>query len=117
MLASERSQADIKAASYGQRIEELEAQLASIPDPLEELNKQVDKTAYILIYQADRLYKELNQTDSAVENYNRVVELFPENRWANVARERLKEIENRKSEKTDLKGDMKWKPQNVSSSC
>ena len=100
-----------------QRIEELEAQLASIPDPLEELQKQVDKTAYILIYQADRLYKELNQTDSAVENYNRVIELFPENRWADVARQRLTEIETKKSDKTDSKGDLRWKIQNASSSC
>ena len=100
-----------------QRLDELEAQLASIPDPLEELEKQVGKTAFILVYQADRLYRELNQTDSAVENYNRVIELFPENRWAEVARQRLKEIENKKSDKTDSKGDLKWKTQNASSSC
>jgi tetratricopeptide (TPR) repeat protein len=78
------------------RLDELQAQLASIPDPLEETRKQVDKTAFILVYQADRLYNELNQTNSAVENYNRVIELFPENRWAKVARQRLSEIENRK---------------------
>jgi tetratricopeptide (TPR) repeat protein len=78
------------------RLDELQAQLASIPDPIEETRKQVDKTAFILVYQADRLYRELNQTDSAVENYNRVIELFPENRWAKVARQRLSEIENRK---------------------
>ena len=78
------------------RLDELQAQLASIPDPLEEVQNQVDKTAFILVYQADRLYKELNQTESAVENYNRVIELFPENRWAKVARQRLTEIENRK---------------------
>jgi len=77
------------------RLDELQAQLASIPDPLEEVQNQVDKTAFILVYQADRLYNELNQTDSAVENYNRVIELFPENRWAKVARQRLKEIENK----------------------
>jgi len=106
-----------------QRLEELEAQLASIPDPLEEMQKQVDKTAYILVYQADRLYKELNQTDSAIENYNRVIELFPENRWAKVARERLEEIENKKtgksdsSDKSDSKGDLRWKMQNALSSC
>jgi tetratricopeptide (TPR) repeat protein len=104
MLEQERQQ---------QRLEELEAQLASIPDPLEELQEQVDKTAFILIYQADHFYKELNQTDSAIENYNRVIELFPENRWANVARQRLTEIENKKSGKTDSKGDLKWKCQNV----
>ena len=78
------------------RLGELQAQLASIPDPLEEVRKQVDKTAFILVYEADRLYNELNQTDSAVENYNRVIKLFPENRWAKVARQRLSEIENRK---------------------
>ena len=78
------------------RLDELQAQLASIPDPIEETRKQVDKTAFNLVYQADRLYNELNQTDSAVENYNRVIELFPENRWAKVARQRLSEIENRR---------------------
>ena len=82
------------------RLDELQARLASIPDPLEEVRQQVDKTAFILVYQADRLYKELNQTDSAVENYNRVIELFPENRWAKVARQRLSEIEKRKTDRT-----------------
>lgn len=78
------------------RLDELKSQLASIPDPLEEVRQQEDKTAFILVYQADRLYNELNQTDSAVENYKRVIELFPENRWAKVARQRLSEIEGRK---------------------
>jgi hypothetical protein len=78
------------------RLDELQAQLASISDPIEEIRKQVDKTAFILVYEADRLYNELNQTDSAVENYNRVIKLFPENRWAKVARQRLSEIENRR---------------------
>ena len=78
------------------RLDELEAQLASIPDPLEEIRKQVDKTAFILVYQADRLYRELNETESAVETYKRVIRLFPKNQWAAVARERLSEIENRR---------------------
>lgn len=96
------------------RLDKLEAQLASIPDPLEEVQKQVDKTAFILVYQADRMYRELNQTDSAIENYKRVIKLFPENRWAKVARQRLEEIENKKSDKSNSKGDLKWKPQNTS---
>lgn len=77
------------------RLDELEAQLASIPDPLEEIRNQVDKTAFILVYQADRLYRELNETESAVDTYNRVIRLFPRNRWAAVARTRLSHIENR----------------------
>jgi len=85
MLEQERRQ---------QRLDELEARLASIPDPLEQMQKQVDKTAFMLVYQADRLYRELNQTDSAVEAYNRVIRLFPKNHWAQVARQRLEEIEN-----------------------
>jgi tetratricopeptide (TPR) repeat protein len=82
------------------RLDELHAQLVSIADPLEEARQQVDKAAFILVYQADRLYRELNQTDSAVENYNRVIKLFPENRWAKVARQRLSEIEKRKTDQT-----------------
>ncbi|MBN2312960.1 MAG: hypothetical protein JXM79_03455 [Sedimentisphaerales bacterium] len=96
-----------------QRLDELEAELAGIPDPLEEMQKQVDKTAFILVYQADRLYLELHQTDSAVEAYHRVIRLFPENQWAQVARQRLEEIEKKKSNKTESKGDLKWKRQNV----
>jgi tetratricopeptide (TPR) repeat protein len=97
-----------------QRLDELDAQLASIPNPIEEMQKQVDKTAFMLVYQADRLYRELNQTGSAVEAYNRVIRLFPENRWAQVARQRLMEIENKPPDQTDSKGDLKWKPQNTS---
>ena len=85
------------------QLDKLEAQLASIPDPLEEVQKQVDKTAFILVYQADRMYRELSQTDSAVENYKRVIELFPDNRWAKVARQRLSEIKNEKTNKTKQK--------------
>ena len=76
------------------RLNELRAQLASIPDPLEEMQKQADKTAFILVYQANRMYRELNQTDSAVQFYKRVIKLFPENRWSEVARQRLSEIQN-----------------------
>jgi len=95
------------------QLNELQAQLASMPDPLEEIQQQVDKTAFILVYQADRLYRELNQTESAVETYKRVIELFPENQWAQVARERLAQIKEKQSYKIELKGNSKWKSQNV----
>ncbi len=98
-------------------LNELEAQLASIPDPLEVIQRQVDKTASILVYQADRLYHELNRTDSAVETYYRVIKLSPKSRWAHKARQRLLEIESRKFNKIDSKGELKWKPQVVSLSC
>jgi tetratricopeptide (TPR) repeat protein len=95
------------------RLNELQAQLAAMPDPLEEIQQQVDKTAFILVYQADRMYRELNQTESAVETYKRVIQLFPENQWAQVARQRLAQIKEKQSGKIDLKGESKWKPQNI----
>jgi tetratricopeptide (TPR) repeat protein len=79
------------------RLAALEAELASIPDPRLEIERQVDETAFILVYRADKLYKELNQTKSAVEAYKEVIQLFPQNRWADVARERLSQIERRRS--------------------
>jgi len=104
VLEQERNQHELEA---------LEAKLASIPDPLEEMQKQADRTAFTLVYQADRLYRELDKTDSAVAAYKRVIRLFPANQWAEVARQRLSEIENKKYNKTILQGDPKWKEQNV----
>ena len=91
------------------RLAELEAKLASIPDPLDQIQRGIDKTAFILLYQADRMYRELNLKESAVEAYNRVIELFPENRWAETARQRLSEIRNEKIGK----GDLLWIPTRV----
>jgi len=96
------------------RLVALEAELASIPDPVKEMDRQVDKTAFILVYQADKLYKELNQTESAVRAYKEVIQLFPTNQWADVARERLSQIEPRQINKSDgQKGAAKCEPRNA----
>ncbi len=95
------------------RLAALKAELASIPDPVREMDAQVDKTAFLLIYQADRLYKELNQTESAVARYKEIIQLFPKNRWADVARERLAEIEQHQINKSDSKGETRCEPRNV----
>jgi hypothetical protein len=96
------------------RLAALETELASIPDPRKEMERQVDKTAFILVYQADKLYKELNQTDSAVQAYKEVIQLFPTNQWADVARERLSQIEQRQINKSDReKGEPKCAPRNA----
>ena len=95
-----------------QRLNELEVELASIPDPIEKVNEELDRTAFILVYSADKMYNELNLTDSAVETYKRVIQLFPDNQWAQVARERLDTIKNAEN-KNRSKGDSKWKQQNI----
>jgi len=86
------------------RLNELQAQLASYSDPLEEIQKQADKTAFFLVYQANRMYRELDQKDSAIKAYKRVIELFPQSRWAEVARQRLSEIQ--KNQHDNSKGDL-----------
>lgn len=88
----------------------LEAQLSSIPEPMVEIERQVDRTAFLLVYQADKLYKELNQTDSAVAAYKEVIQLFPKNQWADVARERLAQIEKRQINQSDKQGETRCKP-------
>ena len=103
ILEQERSQ---------QRLNELEVELASIPDPVEKVNEELDRTAFILVYSADKMYNELNLTDSAVETYKRVIKLFPDNQWAQVARERLDTIKNSENQNRS-KGDSKWKKQNI----
>jgi tetratricopeptide (TPR) repeat protein len=108
VLKSEREQG---------HLDELQAELADIPDPLEEIQKQVDKTAFTLVYHADRMYRELGQRRSAVQAYKRVIKLFPQTRSAEVARQRLSEIENEKTETPNSEGDLIWKPQNRSLSC
>ncbi len=98
------------------RLAALEAELASIPDPMQEIERQVDETAFILLYQADRLYKELNQRESAVAAYKEVIQLFPDNQWADVARERLAQIEQRqinKSDRPERQGDIPCEPRRV----
>jgi tetratricopeptide (TPR) repeat protein len=107
----------LEAERQRQRLNELQAQLASIPDPLEEVQEQIDKTAFFLVYQADRMHRETGQRASAIQAYNRVIELFPQSHWAEIARKRLAEMRNQKRNKTDLKGDLLWKPQNVLPSC
>ncbi len=103
ILEQERSQ---------QRLHELEVELASIPDPIEQINEELDRTAFILVYSADKMYNELNLTDSAVETYKRVIKLFPDNQWAQVARERLDTIRNARNNNRS-QGDSKWKQKNI----
>jgi tetratricopeptide (TPR) repeat protein len=90
VLAQERQQ---------QRLDALEAELASIRDPRQEMQAQADEAAFALVYQADRFYRELNQTQSAIEAYEQVIRVFPESRWADEAKARLARIKRQEPDK------------------
>jgi len=76
-----------------ENLQKLNAQLASYGDPLQEIKDKIDETAFVLVYNADRLYNELDRKDQAVESYKRVIEFFPDTTSAELARQRLSEIQ------------------------
>ena len=68
------------------------AQTKSPHDPaLAELQQQRDRAALLLVYEADQ-YRQRNQPIDAVASYRRAIELFPQTHWADVARQRLKDL-------------------------
>ncbi len=86
-----------------QRLARSNQRLASAPDPIGQIQARIDQTAFSMLYQADLLYKQLNLKDSAIEAYNRLIEMFPDNRWAQTARQRIQEIQEQSQSKS--KGD------------
>ncbi|MBN1846888.1 MAG: hypothetical protein JW810_14475 [Sedimentisphaerales bacterium] len=108
-----RAQADLRTAllqevikleNQRQRIRTLERQANVQPDPLDELTRQVERAALVTLYQADRKYQELDLQDSAIADYRRLIELYPDTRWAQTARMRLATIDARQDPQT--KGDL-----------
>jgi hypothetical protein len=99
-----RREADVRLA-VAQRTQEILEQMrraealskpaAPLPDPVADARRELEKAAYTLVSQADRMCRELDLCDSAAIKYQRVVELFPETPWAAVARERLSEIKKK----------------------
>jgi tetratricopeptide (TPR) repeat protein len=78
-----------------ERIAKLDAQLARFTDPYLQLRENLNKTAYLLLDQADTSYQKFNDVDSAVETYNRIIELFPDTPSAEQAKQRLIEIQRK----------------------
>jgi len=80
--------------AHRMRLQALQAELASIKDPLVEIREQVEKTALTLVYLADKKYKQPGQRQSAITDYQRVIELYPQTDAAETARKRLSQIKN-----------------------
>jgi hypothetical protein len=56
------------------------------------LQMQRDRAALLLVYEADRDFRE-NKPEQAANAYRRAIELFPTSTWADVARRRLEQIQ------------------------
>lgn len=63
------------------------------PDALAAIRYEQDRAALILVHQAQRFDDELHKRLEAADTYRRVLALFPESQWADVARRRLDEMQ------------------------
>jgi hypothetical protein len=83
------------------RLARLRAELAAIPDPLEEARITVEDAAFTLLYHADRMAR-FDRIDAAVGTYNRLIKLYPQTRWAQQAKQKLAEIQKNLANKKQL---------------
>ncbi len=63
-------------------------------DPLAEVRFQRDRAAMTLVYEAERFSRDAHQNERAITQFRKVIDLFPGSRWADVARQRLREIQS-----------------------
>lgn len=75
-----------------QRLDRLERAVARLESG-EEVRAEMERAAFTIVYQADRMYRELGRRESAVEAYREAIRLFPETASAQIARTRLSEID------------------------
>jgi hypothetical protein len=54
--------------------------------------RERERAALALLDHADRLRRDLKQADAALATYRRTIELFPDTRWAHVARQRIDQL-------------------------
>ena len=90
-------------ARQHQRVNHLRRQMATIPDPRATVHREVSQAAQTLVAAADRLLQEPGQKRRARKTYERVVQLFPEDNWAHIARKRLLAMKIRPE---TMKGDL-----------
>lgn len=103
-LAQVRNEADsrlrvARAVMQMERQSQLSAEIQRAApawlDPLEPIRREVDKAARTMLCQADRMAGDPARQPAAAEKYREVSQLFPQSLWAEVARQKLLQMENR----------------------
>jgi predicted type IV restriction endonuclease len=67
----------------------LERKIRHIKDPLDQVKVEVDKAVQAMVVSADCFWQTPGLRRQAIKEYEKVVTLFPENRWARVAKKRI----------------------------
>ena len=82
------------------RIELLEQQLQEIRieftlnSPQQRFQRELDQTARIILNQADRKHRDLGLSASAADDYQSIIDIFPDTPWAQLAHNRIADIQN-----------------------
>lgn len=84
------------------RMASMAVELATIPDPIKEMNRNIDKVVLNLLYKADNI----ESNYFSIEAYKRIIKLFPDNYYSEVARQRIKEIDDKQVKVNYKKGDL-----------
>lgn len=63
---------------------------------MDTVDDELERAAYLIVYQADRYHRELDLPKLAIASYRQTIDLFPKTRAAQTARDRLTELETPK---------------------
>ena len=80
----------MKRADRRRRLTRAAGSLAAATPPT--VGDQRDRAALTLLDHGDRLRRELKEVDAALAAYRRTVELYPDTKWAAVAKQRIHEL-------------------------
>ena len=61
---------------------------------------EAEVTARLIVYRADRIYREPPRRAAAIQAYQRAIALFPNTAWADIARQRLTQVHSIPGEST-----------------
>ena len=81
----------MKRADRRRRLSRAAESLAAA-SPLPTVGDERDRAALTLLDHGDRLRRDLKEVDAALAAYRRTIELFPDTKWAAVAKQRIHEL-------------------------
>jgi hypothetical protein len=76
-----------------------EANSVAQPDTIansRSIDDELERAAYLVVYQANRYDREMSMPEQAIASYRQTVSLFPRTRAAQMARDRLSQLEKPK---------------------
>lgn len=94
----------LRAETARLRAEILAAQSPPLPTrvkvrvPAPSVDEELERAAYLIVYQADRYHHELDMPESAIASYRQTIDLFPGTRAAQTARDRLCQLDTAKGQ-------------------